>query len=109
MKKYLALVELSAVLLAGCSNSHSSSPDVDCAAKDGNGVPTCVYGTNVKVVQNPSGFRNVLIECFGTTGFYITSRGDIAATPSDLEIYPNDPRCVNQAEPTTPTTQKTPS
>lgn len=88
---------LATVLLSGCgSDTHKSAPEVDCKATQAAGQPkTCTTPKTIRVIQNPEGFRNVLISCdeFGT-GLYVTSRGELSSpVASDIAIYPHDPSC----------------
>lgn len=86
------------LLLSGCgSDTHKSAPEVDCNLTAASGQPKiCTTPRTVRIIQNPEGFRNIVVACddFGT-GLYVTSRGDIVATPvgSDIALYPHDPSC----------------
>jgi hypothetical protein len=88
-----AVVALALVaVLAGCSETKADAPE-----------PTpdnIVDGTHTQVIRMPDGFRNVAFTCYGTTGLYVTSRGwiegsmtDVASLPSALAVQPGDPKC----------------
>lgn len=81
---------LALLLLGGCSENSPSQSNSDPFCTDA--PKNCISGTNVKILTNSDSFEYVLIECVGTTGIYIPAQ-------SDMQLYPNDPRCLNQTEP----------
>lgn len=90
MNKKLAVLALASAaalaLLAGCASTHQDAPDPTAA----NTHP----GTNEAVMQFPDGFRNVAFECHGTTGVYVTSRGQTSdIITSGIAVLANDPAC----------------
>lgn len=106
MKKMSAIMTgvAALALLMGCAATHESAEEVDCTTQ-------CFDGTNTRVIRNPAGFRNVLMTCDGTTGLYVTSRGNDLSTPvaSDLVVIINDPRCVNISKPSASAPTASPS
>lgn len=88
----VALVAIGAGLLMGCSETKADAPE-----------PTpdnIVNGTHTQVIKMPDGFRNVVFTCYGTTGIYVTSRGwiegsttDVTSLPSSIAVQPNDVKC----------------
>lgn len=93
-RRILALAAVTLLGLAGCAGkaSQQSAPDVEPA-----GINS---GTHQKVIQMPSGFRNVAFECNGPVGVYVTSRGanqgttdDATALPSSISTVLDDPNC----------------
>lgn len=85
--KILAAVVLVIAGLAACSSTHQDAPDP---------VPgNVVNPSNIRVIQEPDGFRNVAVGCDGPNMVYVTSRGCDACTPTASSVYvvANDPRC----------------
>ena len=91
--KIAAVTGLAVLALTGCGRaSQKSSKDVDPSG--------IVTGTHAKIIQEPSGFRNISFSCNGTVGMYVTSRGAVnsqaqgyVALPSGIAVLPNDPNC----------------
>lgn len=96
-RRTIALAATAVLLLgagAGCTKaSQTSAPDVEPA-----GINS---GTHTRVIQMPSGFRNVAFTCNGHVGVYVTSRGanlgasdDATALPSSISTVNGDPNCA---------------
>lgn len=54
-----------------------------------------IDGTHTQVLRMPNGFRNVVFTCNGTTGLYVTSRGNVQSDPqpSGIAVLAGDPKC----------------
>lgn len=83
----VATVIAAGVILAGCGETHQDAPDPTSA----NTHP----GSREEVIQEPDGFRNVSFACHGTTGVYVTSRGQSSdVITSGIAVLPNDTACA---------------
>lgn len=89
MKKFLAMLSLTVLLLSGCSATHNDAPEPSSS--------NIINGSHTQVIQMPNGFRNVAFTCYGNVGVYVTSRGCDTCTivGSDIAVLANDPHCAS--------------
>lgn len=84
MKRFLVIIGIGAVLLAGCAGADTHS---DAQVTDVNHGPA-------RTIDFPEGFRNVAAKCDGTTMVYSLSVSTSDNLSGGVAVVPNDPRCL---------------
>lgn len=90
--KLAVLAAVGLLTLTGCgSETKKSAPD----PAPGHTMQL----TQVRTIQQPNGFRNIIFGCMGHKGVYTSSRGgDFTnnTTTSSITVVKDDPDCSNE-------------